>query len=74
MNTLHHKNIINSWKTSVIGIISILAGFYYLFTSEEIDKVIFFGSIGIGIALLLFPDDFIKIFKSFLNRNKNKDL
>lgn len=69
-----HKNITKGWRTTTVGLSAIAGGIFYLTHSEELDKVILFGLFGLGIALLLFPDDFVKIFKDFLIKNKDKNI
>lgn len=70
------KNLLH-WKTTIIGIILLIVDFKY-FNYNGVDKITFFGLLGIGLALLLLPDTFISSFKSwlkgFVNSNKDKKI
>lgn len=57
------KKRLQSWKTTVIGVILILSSLAYLYFVEDNDKIIFFGTLLSGILLLLSPDVYVDSIK-----------
>lgn len=53
------KNIIKSWKTSLIGLVIIISSIISVFTNEAITWADASISLTIGIALLFSPDTMI---------------
>lgn len=58
------KNRLTAWKTTVLGIILVLASLAYLYFVENTDKIIFFGMLISGILLLFSPDTYITSIKN----------
>lgn len=61
-------------KTTVLGVIIILADLYYWLFQDAHNTTIFFGVLGLGLALLFAPDTLIKGITALINRNKEKDV
>lgn len=66
------NNIFKSWVTTTIGLILFISGVYYSLTKDSPDYVILSILLISGIAFILFPDDFIKNIKSYLNKKSNE--
>lgn len=62
------KNRLKSWKTTVIGLLLILASLAYLYFIDKVDKMIFFGMLLSGILLLFSPDTYINSIKSLVTK------
>jgi len=60
------KSRLTSWKTTVLGIILVLASLAYLYFVENTDRLIFFGMLISGILLLFSPDTYINSVKNLL--------
>jgi drug/metabolite transporter (DMT)-like permease len=64
------NNIINSWKTSLLGSLLIAGGMVlqYLLYKEQITTINYFiiSMIVTGIVLILLPDDFLSALKEAL--------
>lgn len=62
-------------KSTIIGLVFLFVGFFYFYKFwNEIDFRIFFALLGIGISLLFVPDSLFNGLKSFINKNKNKEI
>lgn len=67
------KNIMTCVKTTLIGLLLIGASLYYLI--EKDGALLNFAVVlASGIALLFAPDTLISGLKSFIRKNKNKEL
>lgn len=66
------KSRLTAWKTTVLGIILVLASLAYLYFVENTDKLIFFGMLISGILLLFSPDTYINSVKNLLVKLTNK--
>lgn len=60
------KSRLTAWKTTVLGIILVIASLAYLYLVENTDKLIFFGMLISGILLLFSPDTYINSVKNLL--------
>jgi hypothetical protein len=67
------KNILSSWKTTILGLIIFLANFYYLIKSDG-QAIIFFGMLLVSFGLFFAPDDLIKGIKNLIKKNQNKEI
>ena len=67
------KNFIEGATTTVLGFLLLLGNFYYLLEKDG-DAIIFFGLLGVSLALFLAPDTLIDGIKALINKNKNKQL
>lgn len=67
------KNFIDGATTTVLGFILLFGNFYYLLEKDG-DAIIFFGLLGVSLALFLAPDTLISGIKSLIDKNKNKQL
>lgn len=54
------KNITKGWRTSIIGLVIIIAALVSVFTKEGVTWVDAVVAISVGIGLLFAPDDAIK--------------
>tara|TARA_R110000822_G_scaffold76214_5_gene183180 strand:+ start:1760 stop:1954 length:195 start_codon:yes stop_codon:yes gene_type:complete len=63
------KNVIKSWKTSLLGIVLIASGLSYVFVNDSPDYILMCILVGSGIGFLFAPDSVIELLK-----NKSKDL
>jgi F0F1-type ATP synthase assembly protein I len=63
------KNVIKSWKTSLLGIVLIASGIGYTFVNSSPDYILVCLLIGSGVGFLFAPDSVIELLK-----NKSKDL
>lgn len=66
------NNIFKSWVTTTIGLVLFVSGVYYSLTKDTPDYVILGILLISGVAFILFPDDFIKNIKSYLNKKSNE--
>jgi len=73
MANLSHKNI-TDWRTTVIGLILILGSIAYIYFIDDNDKIIFFGSLGIGICLMFVPDTLFNGLRNLIIKNSEKEL
>jgi len=62
------KNVIKSWKTTLLGLVLIVCGLAYVFVNVAPDYILMSILIGSGIGLLFVPDSVIELLKS-----KSKD-
>lgn len=62
------------WQSTVLGILLIIGAILYIMYGENIDRIIFFGVLGIGIALLFLPNTFIRGLRSLVKSNQDKEL
>lgn len=60
------KSRLKAWKTTVIGLLLVIASLAYLYFIENTDKLIFFGILISGILLLFSPDTYINSVKNLL--------
>jgi uncharacterized membrane protein YqgA involved in biofilm formation len=58
------KNVIKSWKTTLLGIVLIAVGIIYVLLNKEADYIIMCLLIGTGIGFVFSPDDIIKLLKN----------
>jgi hypothetical protein len=63
------KNVIKSWKTTLLGIVLIASGLAYVFVNDAPDYILMCILVGSGIGFLFAPDSVIELLK-----NKSKDL
>jgi hypothetical protein len=57
------KNVIESWKTTLLGIILIVCGLAYVFINLSPDYIIVCLLVGSGIGLIFSPDSVIDLLK-----------
>jgi uncharacterized MnhB-related membrane protein len=69
-----HSEHISHLKTTIVGILLIVAALAYIIFMEDTSIIIFFGSLGIGISLLFLPDTLISGLESLIKKNQNKEL
>ena len=62
------KNVIKSWKTTLLGLVLIASGIGYTFVNDAPDYILVSILIGSGIGFLFAPDSVIELLK-----NKSKD-
>lgn len=74
MTTLCNTKNLKHWKSTLLGIIFIVASIAYIVYIEDIDKIIFFGVLGLGIVLLFLPDTLISALRNFIKKNQNKEI
>ena len=67
------KNL-SSWKSTLVGILLILASLAYIFFKEEVKPIIALVLGGVGIALLFTPDSLFDGIKSFIGTNKDRKI
>jgi F0F1-type ATP synthase assembly protein I len=63
------KNVIKSWKTTLLGIVLIASGIGYTFVNSSPDYILVCLLIGSGVGFLFAPDSVIELLK-----NKSKEL
>jgi F0F1-type ATP synthase assembly protein I len=63
------KNVIKSWKTTLLGIVLIASGIGYTFVNSSPDYILVCLLIGSGVGFLFAPDSVIELLK-----NKSKML
>jgi hypothetical protein len=63
------KNVIKSWKTTLLGIVLIASGIGYTFVNSAPDYILVCLLIGSGIGFVFAPDTLIELLK-----NKSKEL
>lgn len=66
------KNVTNSIKTTILGLILIIAGLFYTYFKEAPDYVILSIFLVSGISFMFFPDEFLNKLKTFLNKKTNE--
>ena len=71
MNKLQ-DNFKNSWKTTLLGFILLVADLYYV-TEKNGDALIFFGLLVVSLGLFFAPDDLINGVKNLIKKNQNKE-
>ena len=71
MNKLQ-DNFKNSWKTTLLGFILLVADLYYV-TEKNGEALIFFGLLVVSFGLFFAPDDLIKGVKNLIKKNQNKE-
>jgi hypothetical protein len=67
------RNFKEGVTTTLLGFMLLVGNFYYL-TEKDGDALIFFGILGVSLALFLAPDTFVDGIKALINKNKNKEL
>lgn len=67
------KHLIH-WQSTLLGIILIATAVSYVILKEDTDAIIFFGVLGLGIALLFLPDTLIRGLRNLVRKNQNKEL
>ena len=65
---------VNQIKTTILGIVIILADLYYWLHKADVNSTIFFGVLVVGIALLFLPDTLIGGLKALINKNKDNEV
>ena len=65
------NNFRNGWKTTLIGIVLLLADLYYLIERDG-KPLIFFGVLLVSLGLFLAPDDLTKGIKNIIKKNQDK--
>ena len=58
------KNVIKSWKTTLLGIVLIASGISYTFVNATPDYIIVCLLIGSGVGFVFSPDDVLKLLKN----------
>lgn len=71
MNKLQN-NFKNSWKTTLLGFLLLVADLYYV-TEKNGEALIFFGLLIVSFGLFFAPDDLIKGVKNLIKKNQNKE-
>lgn len=70
------NNVRKGWKTTLMGILFLLIGVLYIALSTvhglDVNEYVAGGLVGLCIAFLFFPDDFLKKFRSLINNFKQK--
>lgn len=66
------KNIVASWKTTLLGILVIAASIAYIFIIEESKVFQFAILLIVGIGFLFAPDNIIDGLRSLIKNNKDK--
>lgn len=65
-------NILKSLITTTIGLVMFASGVYYSLTKDSPDYLILGVLLISGVAFMLFPDDFIKNIKTYINKKSNE--
>lgn len=65
------NNVRAGWKTTLVGVILLLADLYYLLEKDG-KPLIFFGVLAVSLGLFFTPDDLIKGIKSLIKKNQDK--
>jgi hypothetical protein len=55
------KNVIKSWKTTLLGVILIASGLAYVFVNQTPDYIVMGLLVGVGILLVFSPDTIIDV-------------
>ena len=58
------KNVIKSWKTTLLGIVLIASGIGYTFANASPDYILVSLLIGTGIGFVFAPDSVIELLKN----------
>lgn len=66
------KNIVASWKTTLLGLLIIGAGIAYIFVVQDSKVFQFAILLIIGIGFLFAPDTIIDGLRSLIKNNKDK--
>jgi len=66
------KNIVASWKTTLLGLLIIGAGIAYIFVVEDSKVFQFAILLIVGIGFLFAPDTIIDGLRSLIKNNKDK--
>ena len=66
------KNIVASWKTTLLGILVIAASIAYIFIVEESKVFQFAILLIVGIGFLFAPDTIVDGLRSLIKNNKDK--
>jgi choline-glycine betaine transporter len=66
------KNIVASWKTTLLGLLIIGAGIAYIFVVQDSKVFQFAILLIIGIGFLFAPDTIIDGLRSIIKNNKDK--
>jgi hypothetical protein len=66
------NNFRNSWKTTLLGFILLVADLYYI-TEKNGEALIFFGLLIVSFGLFFAPDDLIKGVKNLIKKNQDKE-
>jgi len=66
------NNFKNSWKTTLLGFLLLVADLYYI-TEKNGEALIFFGLLVVSFGLFFAPDDLIKGIKNLIKKNQNKE-
>jgi hypothetical protein len=67
------KNL-KQWKTSLLGLVSLIVAFSYLFLSESPDGWIFISLLIFGTLMLFSPDNLLSSLIKFIKTNEDKEL
>ena len=67
------KNILKSWKTSILGLVLLSANVYYILFAQA-DIMIFALLLLVSFALFFAPDDLIRGVKRLIEKNQEKEL
>lgn len=67
------KNL-RQWKTTTLGLISLIVGFAYLFLSEDNNLYIFLSLLIFGTLMCFAPDNLISSLSKFIKTNEKKDI
>ena len=66
------KNIVAGWKTTVLGLLIIVAGIAYIFIVQDSKVFQFSILLVVGIGFLFAPDTIIDGLRSIIKNNKDK--
>jgi type IV secretory pathway VirB2 component (pilin) len=66
------KNIVASWKTTLLGILVIASGIAYIFIVEDSKVFQFAILLIVGIGFLFAPDTIVDGLRSIIKNNKDK--
>lgn len=69
----HIKNL-KSVGTTLTGLTIMASSIAYIFLVDNHDSIIAFGLLGIGLALCFLPDTLFRGLKSFIEKNKSKEV
>lgn len=66
------NNVKKGWKSTLIGLFTIISSVAYLFLKDDVNLIILFGLLGVGVSLLFTPDSLIKGIESLIDKNKER--